>query len=76
MGRPHAALGREQCERLKQEQQFLRQIMFVADQAVVGRTRIPGVSDLRAPETRRGDQVEDGFVRPLSWEYLFGSGDE
>jgi hypothetical protein len=76
MGRPHAALGREQCERLKQEQQFLRQIMFVADQAVVGRTRIPGVSDLRAPETRRGDQVANGFVRPLAWECLFEHADE
>jgi hypothetical protein len=50
--------------------------MFVADQAVVDRTEIPVVSDLRAPETRRSDQVKDGFVRPLSWEYLFGSGDE
>ena len=34
---PHAADSRAHRERLKQEQQFARQIMFVADQAFVGR---------------------------------------
>ena len=62
----HAALSREHLERLKQEQQFVRQIMFVADQAFADRTEIPSASDLRPPEGRRGDQAEDGFVRPLA----------
>ena len=68
---PHAADSRAHRERLKQEQQFARQIMFVADQAFVGRREIPTVSDLRPPEARHGDQGEDGSVRPLPWEYLF-----
>ena len=68
---PYAADSRAHRERLKQEQQFVRQIMFVADQAFVGRTEIPTVSDLRPPEARHGDQAEDGSVRPLPWEYLF-----
>jgi hypothetical protein len=63
MENPHAALSREHLERLKQEQQFARQIMFVAE--------IPSVSDLRPPEARHGDQAKNGFVRPLPWEYLF-----
>jgi hypothetical protein len=67
----HAAGSRAHRERLKQEQQFVRQIMFVADQAFVGRTEIPTVCDLRPPEARHGDQAEDGSVRPLPWEYLF-----
>jgi hypothetical protein len=70
MERPHAALSREHREFLKQEQEFMRQIMFVADQAFAERTH-PSVSDLRPPEARHGDQAEDGFVRPLPWEYLF-----
>jgi hypothetical protein len=68
---PHAADSRAHRERLKQEQQFAWQIMFVADQAFVERTEIPTVSDLRRPEARRGDQAKDGLVRPLPWEYLF-----
>ena len=71
MESPHAASSREHRELLKQEQQFMRQIMFVADQAFAERTQIPSVSDLRPPEARHGDQAEDGFVRPLPWEYLF-----
>jgi hypothetical protein len=71
MENPHAALSREHLERLKQEQQFARQIMFVADQAFADRTEIPAVSDLRAPEARHGDQAKNGFVRPLPWECLF-----
>jgi hypothetical protein len=71
MENPHAALSREHLERLKQEQQFARQIMFVADQAFADRTEIPSVSDLRPPEARHRDQAEDGFVRPLPWEHLF-----
>jgi hypothetical protein len=67
----HAAQSRAHRERLKQEQQFVRQIMFVADQAFAERTEIPSVSDLRPPEGRDGDQAEDGSVRPLPWEYLF-----
>jgi hypothetical protein len=67
----YAVDSRAHRERLKQEQQFVRQIMFVADQAFVGRTEIPAVSDLRPPEARHGDQAEDGSVRPLPWEYLF-----
>ena len=70
------ATSREHRERLKQEQQFLRQIMFVAAQAFADRTEIPSVADLRRPEARHGDQVEDGFVRPLAWEYLFGQAAE
>jgi hypothetical protein len=65
MESPNAALSREPREFLKQEQQFMRQIMFVADQAFVERTQIPGVS-----EARHGEQAEDGFIRPLPWEYL------
>jgi hypothetical protein len=61
MERPHAAFSREHSELLKQEQQFMRQIMFVADQAFAETT----------PEARHGDQAEDEFVRPLAWEYLF-----
>jgi hypothetical protein len=68
---PHAAHSRAHRERLKQEQQFARQIMFVADQAFAERTEIPSVSDLHPPEARQGDQAEDGFIRPLPWEYLF-----
>ena len=68
---PHADDSRAHRERLKQEQQFVRQIMFVADQAFAERTEIPSVSDLRPPEARHGDQGEDGSVRPLPWEYLF-----
>jgi hypothetical protein len=61
---PHAAHSRARSERLKQEQQLARQIMFVADQAFAERTEIPSVSDLRPPEARHGDQAEDGpFVR-------------
>jgi hypothetical protein len=71
MENPHAALSREHLERLKQEQQFARQIMFVADQAFADRTEIPGVSDLRAPEARHSDQAKNGFVRPLPWDCLF-----
>ena len=71
MERPHAALSREHREFLKQEQEFMRQIMFVADQAFAERTEIPSVSDLRPPEARHGDQAEDGFIRPLPWECLF-----
>jgi hypothetical protein len=67
----HAAHSRAHRERLKQEQQFARQIMFVADQAFAERTEIPSVSDLRPPEARHGDQAEDGFIRPLPWECLF-----
>ena len=51
---PHAAHSRAHRERLKQEQQFARQIMFVADQAFAERTEIPSVSDLRPPEARHG----------------------
>ena len=51
---PHAAHGRAHRERLKQEQQFVRQIMFVADRAFAERTEIPSVSDLRPPEARHG----------------------
>ena len=68
---PHVADSRAHRERLKQEQQFVRQIMFVADQAFAERTEIPSVSDLRPPEARHGDQAEDGFIRPLPWECLF-----
>jgi hypothetical protein len=68
---PHAAHSRAHRERLKREQQFARQIMFVADQAFAERTEIPSVSDLRPPEARHGDQAEDGSIRPLPWEYLF-----
>jgi hypothetical protein len=71
MERPDAALSREHRERLKQEQQFARQIMFAADQAFADRTEIPSVSDLLPPEARHGDQAKNGFVRPLPWEYLF-----
>ena len=67
----HAVHSRAHRERLKQEQQFVRQIMFVADQAFAERTEIPSVSDLRPPEARHGDQAEDGSIRPLPWEYLF-----
>ena len=74
MERPHAALSREHRELLKQEQQFMRQIMFVADQAFTETRQIPSASDLRPPEARHGDQAEDGFVRPLPWEYLFRRG--
>jgi hypothetical protein len=68
---PHAAHSRAHRERLKQEQQFARQIMFVADQAFAERMEISTVSDLRPPEARHGDQAEDGSVRPLPWECLF-----
>ena len=68
---PHAADSRAYRERLKQEQQFVRQIMFVADQAFVGWREIPTASGLRPPEARPGDQAEDGSVRRLQWEYLF-----
>ena len=68
---PHAAHSRAHRERLKQEQQFARQIMFVADQTFADRMEIPSVSDLRPPEARHGDQAEDGSVRPLPWECLF-----
>jgi hypothetical protein len=71
MERPQAPLSHEHRERLKQEQQFARQIMFVADQAFVDRTEVPSVSDLRQPEARHGDQAEDESIRPLPWEYLF-----
>jgi hypothetical protein len=71
MESPHAASGREQREFLKQEQQFMRQIMFVADRAFTEKREIPSAFDLRPPEARHGDQAEDGFVRPLPWEYLF-----
>jgi hypothetical protein len=71
MERPQAPLSRAHRERLKQEQQFARQIMFVADQAFAERTEIPSVSDLRPPEARYGDQAEDRSIRPLPWEYLF-----
>jgi hypothetical protein len=71
MERPHAAHNRAHRERLKQEQQFARQIMFVADQAFAERTEIPSVSDLRPPEARYRDQAEDRSIRPLPWEYLF-----
>ena len=40
---PHATHSRAHRERLKQEQQFARQIMFVADQAFAERTEIPRV---------------------------------
>jgi hypothetical protein len=68
---PHAADSRAHRERLKQEQQFVRQIMFVADQAFVGRREIATVSDLLPREARHGDQAEDGSIRPLPWECLF-----
>ena len=71
MERPDVAPSRAHRERLKQEQQFAQQIMFVADQAFAERTEIPSVSGLRPPETRHGDQAEDGFIRPLPWECLF-----
>jgi hypothetical protein len=66
----YAADSRAHRERLKQEQQFVRQIMFVADQAFVGR-EIATVSDLLPREARHGDQAEDGSIRPLPCEYLF-----
>jgi hypothetical protein len=50
--------------------------MFVAAQAFADRTEIPSVTDLRRPDARHGDQAEDGFVRPLAWEYLFGEAAE
>jgi hypothetical protein len=71
MESPHAALSREHRELLKQEQQFMRQIMFVAEQAFAETGEIPNAPDLRAPGARHVDQAEDGFVRPLPWEYLF-----
>ena len=71
MEQSHAALSREHRERLKQEQQFARQIMFVADQAFAERTEIPSISNLRPPEAGRAGPAKDGFVRPLPWEYLF-----
>lgn len=71
MGWPDAALSREDRELLKQEQQFMRQIMFVADQAFTETRAIPSASDLRPTEGRRSDHAEDGFVRPLPWECLF-----
>jgi hypothetical protein len=73
MERPDAVLSREHRERLKQEQQFARQIMFAAAQAFADRTEIPRVPDpdLGPPEARHGDQPEDGFIRPLPWECLF-----
>jgi hypothetical protein len=76
MQNPDAALSREHRERLKQEQQFARQIMFVAAQAVADRTEIASVTDLRRPAARHTDQAEDEFVRPLAWEYLFGQAAE
>jgi len=76
MENPYSALSREHRERLKLEQQFARQVMFVADQAFADRTEIPSVSDLRPPEARHGCQAEDGFVRPLAWEYLFSQAAE
>lgn len=72
----HAVLGRKQSERLKQEQQVLRQIMFVADQAFVERTEMPSVPDLCPPEARHRDRAEGGLVRPLPWEHLFGQAAE
>jgi hypothetical protein len=71
MERPHAALSREYSELLKQEQQFMRQIMFVADQAFTETRRAPSAFELPPEEARHADQAEDGFVRPLPWEYLF-----
>ena len=71
MESPNAALSREPRELLKQEQQFMRQIMFVADQAFTETRQIPSAFDLRPLEARHGEQAEDGFVRPLPWEYLF-----
>jgi hypothetical protein len=71
MERLDAASGREHREFLKQEQQFMRQIMFVADRAFTETTEAPSAFDLRLPDARQGDQAEDGFVRPLPWEYLF-----
>jgi hypothetical protein len=71
MESPYAASSREDRELLKQEQQFMRQVMFVADQAFTETREIPSAFDLRPPEARHGDQAEDGFVRPLPWEYLF-----
>jgi hypothetical protein len=76
MENPDGALSREHRERLKQEQQFARQIMFVAAQAVADRTEIASVADLRRPAARRADQAGDGFVRPLAWEHLFGQAAE
>jgi hypothetical protein len=76
MENPDAAVSREHRERLKQEQQFAWQIMFVAAQAFADRTEIASVTDLRRPEARHGDQAKDGFVRPLAWEYLFGEAAE
>jgi hypothetical protein len=61
----------ENREFLKQEQQFMRQIMFVADRAFTDTREIPSAFDLRPPEARHGDQAEDAFVRPLPWEFLF-----
>jgi hypothetical protein len=71
MESPHAASSRDDRELLKQEQQFMRQIMFVADQAFTETREIPGAFDLRPPEPGHGDHADDGFVRPLPWEYLF-----
>lgn len=68
---PHAASGREQREFLKQEQQFMRQVMFVADRAFSEPKELPDAFDLRPPKASQGDRAEDGFVRPLPWEYLF-----
>jgi hypothetical protein len=71
MKQSHAPLSREHRERLKQEQQFARQIMFVADQAFTERTEIPGISNLGPAEAGRAGPAKDGFVRPLPWESLF-----
>lgn len=71
MESPDAALSREHRERLKQEQQFARQIMFAAAEAFADRTEISRrVPDPGPPEARHG-QIKNGFVRPLPWEYLF-----
>jgi hypothetical protein len=70
--------SREDGERLKQEQQFARQIMFVADQAFADRTPIAGVIGLRPPEGRRVDHVPGSgdFVRLFPSEHMYSAAAE